>query len=83
MSKIQSYVFINWTKQQSESWLKKHNIKYLKVDIVKKNGIISQRRYRHIEPTEFDKFRIKKIYSKSINKGGEIILVIGFNQDQK
>lgn len=60
---LQSVVFLRpkWNVKTSKLWLEKKGITPLKeVDIVKKDGKISQYRYRILNPKRFKRFITKK-----------------------
>jgi hypothetical protein len=67
MSEIQSVVFLtpHWkSTPKMRSWLKKNDFKPIKrVDKVKKDGKISQYRYRIKDPKKYKSFATKKTTS--------------------
>lgn len=80
MSELHSVVFKDmpnntWTTKEAKAWLKHYKLKPIKrVDIVKVDGVISQRRYRIKDPKLYKSFITKPVLSN----GKHINLVIGF-----
>ena len=77
-SEIHSVVFlvgkkgVKWDATKARKWLKDKGLKPIKkVDKVKVNGVVTQLRYRLIDPSAFKSFATKKT-NDNIN------LVIGF-----
>lgn len=63
-SKVHSIVFLpehGWTTSSAKEWLRTHNYHPIKrVDKVKKDGVVSQLRYRIVDPNMFRTFSTKK-----------------------
>lgn len=74
---IHSVAFLQgWTTADARAWLKKEGLKPIKPvhKVVRADGVMSQLRYRIIDPSKFSHFITKRVE----HKGKPINLIIGF-----
>lgn len=78
MSEIHSVVFVAPSNSKDRMWwLNKHQYKPIKrVHIVKKDGVVTQYRYRLRDPDLYKRFSTKVIFSPV----GEIHLILGYKR---